>query len=408
MIQLPRFLAVPLVFASFLAVGGCGNTSFSDTLPSGIPRARGTERAIWVTRFDYKTRQDIESIVENCQSAGFDTILFQVRGNATAFYRSSLEPWAEQFDGVDPGFDPLQTAIDAAHGKGLRLAAWVNLMPAWWGKDPPKDPEQVVNKHPEWLWVDQHGAKQPFATRFYVSLNPCLPPVRRYLVSVLRDLVARYSIDELHLDYIRFPNEQPPGEPDRSGLDYPRDATTVGLFEADTGKAPDGDRNAWNAWRTEQVSNLLRDIRFMMRETKPRVELSAAVGAVPENALTHFQDAAGWLAEDLLDVVYPMNYTADLSAFHARAANWKKIARGHHVVMGVTFESGGPDVVREELQSSLRTFNGYSLYAYSSIFDSANTSIASQDEEARLRRQERRKALWPVLMELSRGGRDEI
>jgi len=382
----------------------CGNAPISQAIPAGFPRARPAERAIWVTRFDYKTRDDVVTIVDRCKSAGFNTILFQVRGNATALYRSSLEPWAEQFDGADPGFDPLQTAIEAAHKQGMRLAAWVNVMPAWWGKERPKDPEQVYNKHPEWLWVDQHGARQPFSSRFYVSLNPCLPAVRHYLASVLRDLAGRYDIDELHLDYLRFPNEQPPGEPDRSKLDYPRDATTVGLFQADTGKTPDKDPAAWNLWRTEQVTNLLREIRHTMRETKPDLELSCAVGAVPESALTHFQDTATWLAEDLLDVVYPMNYTRDFVQFTQRVGTWKSMAHGKHVVMGVSLEPGDMDVAGEELDSALRAFNGYSVYAYSTIFDSANTSIASQDEATRSQRQDRRKAIWPVLLELSRNG----
>src|SRR5215470_13076760 len=83
-------------------------------------RPRPLQRAMWVTRFDYRTRDDVLQIVRDCKSAGINTILFQVRGNATAFYRSSYEPWAEQLGGRDPGFDPLATAIEAAHQSGLR------------------------------------------------------------------------------------------------------------------------------------------------------------------------------------------------------------------------------------------------------------------------------------------------
>jgi uncharacterized lipoprotein YddW (UPF0748 family) len=400
MFRLLRPFRIQALAVALFGLAGCGNTPLS----ASIPHARPAERAIWVTRFDYKTRDDVTMIVDRCKSAGFNTILFQVRGNATAFYPSSFEPWAEQLGGVDPGFDPLQTAITAAHRQGMRIAAWMNVMPAWWGKEPPKDPQQVYNKHPEWLWVDQHGARQPLSNKFYVSLNPCLPAVRHYIVGVLRDVVARYDLDELHLDYLRFPNEQPPGEPDRSKLDYPRDATTVGLFEADTGKKPDADPAAWKAWRTEQVSILLQDIRRMMRETKPSVELSAAVGVVPENALSHFQDSESWLAQDLLDVVYPMNYTPKLDTFDQNVASWKKISKGHHVVMGVSLEAGDVSVAGEQLDSSLRAFNGYSAYAYSSIFDSANTSIAGQDEATREQRQKRRQAIWPTLIELARNG----
>lgn len=400
--RLTACLLTASISAAVLVPLACDSTSFSSL--SSFPRARGAERAMWVTRFDYKTRADVVNVVERCRSAGFNSILFQVRGNATALYRSSYEPWAEQLGGVDPGFDPLQVAIDTAHAHGMRISAWVNVMPAWWGTEPPKDPEQVVNQHPEWLWYDQHGVRQPYSNKFYVSLNPCLPAVRRYLAAVMRDIVARYSVDGLHLDYLRFPNEQPPGEPDRLSLDYPRDETTVGLFHADTGKKPDQDRTAWNAWRTEQVTTLLREIRQTVREARPSVELTAAVGSVPQSALSHFQDTETWLAEDLLDVVYPMNYTGDLQVFEQRFAVWKQIANESHVVMGVSLEPGDMQVAGRELELALRAFNGYSVYAYASIFDSPNTSIASQDEAAKAQREQRRKEIWPMLLELARGG----
>ena len=71
-------------------------------------------KAIWVTRWDYKTEQDIVDLMENIDKAGFDTVLFQVRGNATVFYPSAMEPWAEEFNHQDPGFDPLEAACREA------------------------------------------------------------------------------------------------------------------------------------------------------------------------------------------------------------------------------------------------------------------------------------------------------
>ena len=67
-------------------------------------------KAVWVTRWDYKSASDITAIMDTCRGAGFNTVLFQVRGNGTAFYRSTLEPWADELGGRDPGFDPLAVA----------------------------------------------------------------------------------------------------------------------------------------------------------------------------------------------------------------------------------------------------------------------------------------------------------
>jgi uncharacterized lipoprotein YddW (UPF0748 family) len=200
------------------------------------PRVTQPMRAIWVTRSDYRTPEDVGRIVNNCADAGFNTILFQVRGNATVFYRSDIEPWAEQFEFQDPGFDPLALAIEEARQRGVELHAWVNVMPAWRGTTPPAEASQIYNTRPEWFWYDQNGNRQQLSS-FYVSLNPCLPEVREYLVDVYRELVSRYDVDGLHLDYIRFPNE-PPATPRGSDVDYPYDERTLALFKAETGKTP--------------------------------------------------------------------------------------------------------------------------------------------------------------------------
>ena len=119
MSRLTRFLSISSLLVAAGLTFACTNASSS--LSSGLFGRRSPERAIWVSRFDYKTRDDVITIVGRCKAAGFNTILFQVRGNATVAYPSSLEPWSEQLGGADPGFDPLETAIERAHAEGCLL-----------------------------------------------------------------------------------------------------------------------------------------------------------------------------------------------------------------------------------------------------------------------------------------------
>lgn len=389
-------LSLTALAAGFLPACSSSN---SLRLPAAFPKARSVERAMWVTRFDYMTPHDIEKAAEACKLAGMNTMVFQVRGNATASYKSAYEPWSESFHFADPGFDPLATAIQAAHSRGLKLEAWVNVVPAWWGTTPPADPHQVWNEHKDWLWYDQNGKLQPFSDKFYASLNPCLPEVRRYLADVMRDLVARYDVDGLHLDYIRFPNEKA-----EAGADYPRDAKTVKLFRGETGKTPEQDKAGWNAWRAEQVTNLLREIRRQVRQEKPDVELSAAVGPEPERALEHhFQDVRTWVKEGLVDALYPMNYTKEPATFQRRVELWRDIARDMPVVMGLRVDSGDVELHRSQLSTALREFRGYCVFAYASLFDSPNDEIEKQTEDARMQRQARREVLLPVLKAIASG-----
>ncbi|HLY10635.1 MAG TPA: family 10 glycosylhydrolase [Planctomycetota bacterium] len=259
----------------------------------GAPGAASDEvRAIWVTRFEYQTESDVKTILANCASLGFNTILFQVRGQADAYYKSSIEPWAERLGGRDPGFDPLEVACRESRRLGLALHAWVNTMPAWRGKTPPADRNQVCYKHPNWIVMGKDGRRQTFNDH-YVCLNPCLPDVREYIVSVLRDLAERYPIDGLHLDYVRFIE----GE-------WSYDEKTLSLF----GSSPDERPDAWNAFRKGAVTELVKATRQMLKETRPNAVLSAAVFPSAKSRERVLQDAEGWVRRGLIDWVFPMTY----------------------------------------------------------------------------------------------------
>ena len=367
-------------------------------------RRVGPVRAIWVTRFDYETADDVVRIVEDCRRAGFNTVLFQVRGNGTAFYRSSFEPWAEQFGFADPGFDPLETAVREAHRGGMELHAWVNVMPAWRGETPPADPEQLYHKHPEWFWYDQYGDRQALSS-FYVSLNPCLPEVREYLVSVFREIVRDYDIDGLHMDYIRFPNE-PPARPADSDIDYPRDARTLALYRRETGLTPADDGEAWNRWRTEQVTRLVADVHAMMRETDPEAILSAAVGTNRERSLNCFRDGERWAADGLVDAVFPMNYRDDLETFQTGLGQWLPYTEEVTVVPGLWFSPRvGPDegisVVRQQIEAALDATGNFCVFAYSLLFDSRDDQVTRQNEKQNNTRALRRCELIPFLQSLA-------
>ena len=357
-------------------------------------------RAVWVTRWDYRSADDVREIVARSADAGFDRLLFQVRGNAAAFYESRIEPRAEELAGT--GFDPLAVALGEAHGRGLELHAWVNVMPSWRGTRPPRDPAHVYHAHPEWHWVDQHGVRAPLVDGFYVSLNPCLPEVRAYLAGVVRELVARYAVDGLHLDYVRFPNE-PPAVPAGSGLDYPRDARTLALYAADGGGAPEADAAAWDRWRRECVTELVGELHRAARAERPGLAVSAAVGPVPERALRHHQDVEAWMARGLVDVVLPMLYATEPATFDAQLALWT--GRPALVVPGVRADLGRPAERVRQLEAAVARTGHACVFAYSSLFDSRNEEIAEQGPAASAARAELRAVYLPALQALARASR---
>jgi len=327
-------------------------------------------RAVWVPREIYKSPQQIAALMEAVRQAGLNMVLFQVRGHATAYYHSSIEPFAYEFPPGGPGFDPLAVACREAHMRGLAIHAWVNIMPGWAGDKPPPDRNHIYHKHPEWFWYDQKGRRQPL-NGWYVSLNPCLPEVRSYLVSVCREIVTRYPVDGLHLDYIRFPTDKSP-----KGSDYPYDARTLELYRQATGLKPWSNRKTWADWRTHQVTSLVWEIHSMIKRERPRVLLTASCPADLVTARKDsFQDGPLWLRSGYLDGVFLMNYTSSAKVFSRRHVAWQREAGGRRVAEGIgLFLHNSDSVSLEQLKLARQWGGGFALFSSPYLFSGWETS----------------------------------
>jgi len=371
----PRWLLLSTLLVTAALPAGC-----SQVLGPGRPLRPPTDvRAIWVTRWDYRGPQDIRRIMEDCRSLGLNTVLFQVRGAADAFYRSRLEPRAEELRGAEPLFDPLATAIREAHARQLQLHAWVNVLPLWKGRSPPKDPHHLYHRRPEWRLVDQFGRPQPLGDH-YVLVNPCRPEVRRYLAAVLGDIVSRYAVDGLHLDYIRFVTEEM-----NPASDYPYDARTVSLYRRATGRAPAVGEALWKRWRSQQIDALVKEISAVVGRRRPGAMLSAAVFADrSEGKRRFYQNGERWLANGWVDAVFPMIYRDDSLQggvqFAGILRDWQQRSHGRLVVAGIgVYKQREPTTAARQIELAGRVGGGFALFSYGSMFSSPAQGL-SQDQ----------------------------
>lgn len=342
-------------------------------------RASDIRQAIWVTRWDYKTERDVREVVQNCARGGFDTILFQVRGNGTVSYRSRIEPWSEVYGFRDPGFDPLAAACDEARKQGVSVQAWVNATPGWRGDRAPKDVGQLYHTRPEWFVVDQHKSRQPLRKDRYLWLNPCLPQVRDYIASICEEIALNYPVAGIHLDYIRLPD--PEGD-----LDFPYDDTTLELFRQATGAVPDQSPADWHAWRTDCVTGLVREIKRRVRRAGRRCLVTAAVYRTPEKARQVFQDWVTWLDRGYVDAVFPMTYDEQDQRFRATLAVQKEASAGGPVIVGIgTYKHEDPAQTLRQMDNVRQAgMQGYCVFAYSSLFPSrANAGDAENAAKIR-------------------------
>jgi uncharacterized lipoprotein YddW (UPF0748 family) len=287
-------------------------------------------RAVWVTtaagldwprtRTAADQQSSLRAIVRTLRDANFTTIYFQVRARGDAYYRSTLEPWAENLSGTlgrDPGWDPLDFLLREAHDAGLEVHAWFNVFKVNGpGRPGPSSPPHPSRIFPQWsITYENEG-----------WLDPGAPEVRAYLQSVAVDLVRRYPVDGLHFDFIRYP-----------GADFP-DAATYRRFGNGRPKAE---------WRRANVTEFVRSTGAAVRAVRPDLQVGSAplgVYVAPNGGwggfATYFQESRRWLAEGLQDYLAPQIYwdtgsTPGNPDFEALAAEWQGAAAGRHVVAGI-------------------------------------------------------------------------
>lgn len=372
-----RCLIALAVSATLVGLWGCRSAGEPGNRPSeggAAPRGRRAPmpmprpvRAVWVARFHFRTPDDIRRIMENAAAIGCNTVLWQVRGEGTVGFRSRLEPWWKEFNHRDPGFDPLALAVQEAHRHGLRIEAWMNVMPGWRGRTPPPptSPPQLFNAHPDWFLHDAAGVRQPLGD-YYAVVNPCLPEVRRHIAAVAEEIVARYDVDGLHLDYVRYAWDGVP----KAKQKFPRDARTLALYQQDSGKRPDDDIHAWDEWRAKQITRLVGEIRSVVSRVRPGATLTAAVWRNPQIGYGEYlQNGTAWLKAGWLDALMPMTYTDKLRQFDADVAAYRRIVGNRRIVPGIglyTHERIEP--TREQLARVGEWGGDMALFSYESLF----------------------------------------
>lgn len=332
------------------AGGDVGPTGAGSSPPGGGPAwaeggpvAGGAEvRGVWVIRTTLTDEASARAMVREAYESGINTLFVQVRGRADAFYPSRVEPRSHLMAGAPDHADPLAAVVEEAHALGMGVHAWI-VTHLVWGRAPlPDDPEHLVRAHPEWLAVPEPLAPRLFSMDprdpAYVErlhawssdperhveglfTSPSHPEVRRRVVAVVEDLLDRYPLDGIHLDYVRYPS--PLFDYSRSALEGFREEmirrTPPGLAGSLDARVRRGEVAAWTRmypemwarFREEQVTRTVREIRAAVEASGRSAVLTAAVFPDPMDARRgRFQTWTGWLERGLVDAVLPMAYTS--------------------------------------------------------------------------------------------------
>lgn len=285
-------------------------------------------------------REKMGSTLDAYVRAGINTVIMLVKNTSGHVYYASEtgvrdERWGWDFFGV---------FLEEAGKRGLEVQPWFCVFPesALIGR---------VRENPEWL------IRSP-RRELVGTVNPALPAVRAYEIGLMLEVVRKYDVGWVHLDYVRYPCE--PAEPY-----FGFDPETLRLFREDTGidmaKVAARDTgnphwNAWLRWNTDRVTVFVRELRGALGTAGRPVKISAAVfpDAVSARVMIG-QDWAAWGREGLVDMLNPMLYTNDAGLFEAYAREAVSFGSGRTLVcpgigIGTSHNRNTPEGMLEQMR----------------------------------------------------------
>lgn len=326
--------------------------AYSNFIPNETPVVKRQLRGTWIStvvNLDWpsadvkkiandeeriqKSKEELIVILDKVVEMNMNAVFFQVSPEADAFYKSDMVPWSRYLTGTfgkDPGFDPLEFAIEEAHKRNLELHAWFNPYRVSMDmKDATKASlnieKSVYKEHPEWI--------KSSMDRFVV--DPGIPEARKWVIDRVMEVVRKYDVDGVHFD------------------DYFYYEKTVGeLKDEDTfRKYNNGQFSNIGDFRRNNTYLLISELSEEIKKAKPWVKFGVspagiwgnkkdglANGSNTEASSTNynncFADTRKWVMDEIIDYIAPQIYFSfgySRAAYGELATWWSDVCRGKNV-----------------------------------------------------------------------------
>lgn len=284
----------------------------------------------------------VRQTLDQLKASKFNAVIYQVKPASDALYPSKLAPWSSYItgkkQGTSPGYDPLLIMIQEAHSRGMELHAWINPYRVTMPEQAltSLSSQNAARKNPG--WVVKYGKQ------YY--LNPGLPEVQNYLISSIKELVANYDIDAVHMDDYFYPYKiKNESFPDQAAFKkYGKSFKNI----AD--------------WRRNNVNQLVKNIYSTIKATKPHVQFGISPFGVwrnksldPTGSATQagvnnyddlYADTRTWIKQGTIDYITPQIYwSKKLSAakYHVLLNWWSNEVKTYAKVHPVHLYTGLAD-----------------------------------------------------------------
>ncbi|MDI6828363.1 MAG: family 10 glycosylhydrolase [Armatimonadota bacterium] len=288
--------------------------------------------------------ESIAALVNEAADAGIEFLLPIAKSTSgKAYYKSEIIPEAR------PELpDMLKTVIDVAHKRGLKVYPWICV-----NCDGGEQPSKTLEEHPDWCVISSNGKSGGY-------IDPSSQEARDFVCSIIREIVAKYDVDGINLDYVRYP----------SGrncfcercVKLFKEATGYDARDADKAEVGSDKWRKWRAWRMKQINLEMEQIRKAVDEIKPGLPISSYVWGVHTYGERYqtCQDWKTWIRKGWLNWINPSGYVYNMKDFTRRVAeNKAAIPEGfpYFVTIGVRTSHGrlnSADEIKAQVKEAMR------------------------------------------------------
>jgi len=267
-----------------------------------LPEPEIELRAVWVQypelNFAGKTEAEFKAaadqMLDRIKKLELNAIFLHVRPFSDALYKSAYFPWSKYLtgeQGKDPGYDPLEYFVRAAHQRGIQLHAWIN--PYRVSATP--DADALSRDNPAKIWLDG-GSKYDGYVMVCdqgIYYNPAIPEVKKLILDGVREITENYHVDGIHFDDYFYPN-----------ADLSTDAKSYKAYRKSGGKLSQGD------WRRANTNTLVSSVYALCKSRERELTFGISPAAKAQNNYDNlFADVYTWGSQPgYVDYLCPQIY----------------------------------------------------------------------------------------------------
>ncbi len=309
--------------AGKFSVASSGNYSVlaKDTAGNAVIKVINVElefRAVWISYLEYMNygkngftessfKSAIDTMFDNVVKMNMNAVVVHVRPFGDAMYDSKYFPWskyASGTQGVDPGFDPLEYMVEAAHERGLEIHAWLNPYRVTTAST---DYSKLSKDNPARVWhndSDKTNDRNVLSYGGNLYYNPASKEVQTLITNGVKEIVQNYDVDGIHFDDYFYPSL---GTNYASNFDSTEYKTYVSQCKANSKTAL-----SIADWRRNNVNTLVKNIYASIKKIDSSVQFGISPGGF-YNSLTsnagYYVDYKTWLSSDkYIDYICPQIY----------------------------------------------------------------------------------------------------